>query len=117
MADAEAASMILAHGIPSEDKVLSAYVNIPWQKLYEAQKAYGETIRPLLQTEGNAFEQPPKDYIGKNRALQILELFKSDVPVAQIARKTKVSVMTVYRHVDRAGLRDAEPSSDEERAT
>ncbi|WP_417387503.1 tyrosine-type recombinase/integrase [Gimesia sp.] len=117
MADAEAASMILAHGIPSEDKVLSAYVNIPWQKLYEAQKAYGETIRPLLQTEGNAFEQPPKDYIGKNRALQILELFKSDVPVAQIARKTKVSVMTVYRHVDRAGLRDAEPFSDEERAT
>ncbi|MEQ9409172.1 MAG: helix-turn-helix domain-containing protein [Fuerstiella sp.] len=117
MADAEAASMILAHGIPSEDKVLSAYVNIPWQKLYEAQKAYGETIRPLLQTEGDAFDQPPKDYIGKKRALQILELFQSGVPVAQIARTTKVSVMTVYRHVDRAGLRDVEPSSDVERAT
>lgn len=117
LADAEAASMILAHGIPTEDKLLSAYVNIPWQKLYSAQKAYGGSVRPLLQTEGNAFEQPPKDYIGKKRALQILEQFKADVPVAQIARNVNVSVMTVYRHVDRAGLRNSDLTSGSGEAT
>ena len=104
LADAETASMILAHGIPSEDKLLAAYVSIPWQKLYAAQKAYGETIRPLLNTARPPFEQPPKNYIGK-KALQILEQHKNGVPALQIARNLEISTMTVYRHLERAGLR------------
>jgi len=105
MANAEAASMILAHGIPTEDKLLSAYVNIPWQKLFKAQQEYGETIRPLLQIEANPFEQPPKDYIGKAKTERILEQYKEGIPVSQIANEAGVSIMTVYRHADRAGLR------------
>jgi integrase len=104
MADAEAASMILAHGIPTEDKLLSAYVNIPWEKLYAAQKAYGETIRPLITIE-KPFEQPPKDYLGKTRAVRILEQYKAGVPVSAIAKEAGVHIQTVYRHIDRAGLR------------
>jgi integrase len=115
-ADAEAASMILAHGIPSEDKVLAAYVNIPWQKLYAAQKAYGDNIRPLLKTPRPPFEQPPKSYIGK-KALQILEQHEKGIPVLQISRNLGISTMTVYRHLERAGLRvagDGLPSSNRE---
>ena len=106
LADAEVASMILAHGIPTEDKVLAAYVTIPWKKLYAAQEKYGETIRPLLKTQRPPFEQPPKNYIGK-KALQILEQHKNGVPALQIARSLKISTMTVYRHLERAGLREA----------
>ena len=113
LADAEAASMILAHGIPSEDKVLAAYVTIPWKKLYAAQEKYGETIRPLLKTPLPPFEQPPKNYIGK-KALQILEQHKNGVPALQIARSLEISTMTVYRHLERAGLRgNGQPSPNE----
>jgi integrase len=104
IADAEAASMILAHGIPSEDKLLSAYVNIPWQKLYAAQEAYGESIRPILKTSRPPFEKPPKNYIGA-KAEQILEQHRTGTPVSQIASDLGLSEMTVYRHLKRAGLR------------
>jgi integrase/DNA-binding CsgD family transcriptional regulator len=106
LADAEVASMLLSHGTPSGDKILAAYVNIPWQKLYAAQKAYGETVRPLLETEHPPFEQPAKSYIGLRKAERILQEYKNGRPVQQIARAIGVSVMTVYRHVDRAGLRE-----------
>lgn len=104
LADAETASMILGHGIPTTDRLLSAYVSIPWDKLFVAQKAYGEAVRPLLKTKRPPFEQPPKNYIGK-KAAQILEQFKQGIPVQQIARELGIHPMTVYRHVDRAGLR------------
>ena len=104
LADAEAASMILAHGIPTDDKILSAYVSIPWQKLYAAQETYGQTIRPLLKTERLPFEQPPKNYIGQ-KADQILEFYKKGISVLKISRLLELSVMTVYRHLDAAGLR------------
>lgn len=105
LTDAEAASMILAHGNPSDDKLLAAYVNIPWEKLYAAQKAYGETIRPFLKTARLPFEQPPRNYIGK-KALQILEQHHKGAPVPDIARTLGISAMTVYRHLNRAGLRN-----------
>lgn len=104
IADAEAASMILAHGIPSEDKLLSAYVSIPWQKLYAAQEAYGESIRPILKTSRPPFEKPPKNYIGA-KAEQILEQHRTGAPVSQIASDLGLSEMTVYRHFKRAGIR------------
>lgn len=104
IADAEAASMILAHGIPSEDKLLSAYVSIPWQKLYAAQEAYGESIRPILKTSRPPFEKPPKNYIGA-KAEEILEQHQIGTPVSQIASDLGISEMTVYRHLKRARLR------------
>ncbi|WP_146404642.1 helix-turn-helix domain-containing protein [Planctomycetes bacterium CA13] len=76
-----------------------------WEKLFAAQRAYGEAVRPLLKTKRPPFEQPPKNYIGK-RAEQILEQFKQGIPVQQISRDLGVHPMTVCRHVDRAGLRD-----------
>jgi integrase/DNA-binding CsgD family transcriptional regulator len=113
LADAESASMILAHGIPSDDKILSAYVNIPWQKLYAAQKAYGDTVRPLLKTDHPPFQVPAKNYIGLAKAERILQEYKDGMPVQQIAELVGVSNMTVYRHLDRAGLRTDEEKSSE----
>lgn len=103
--NAEIASMILAHGTPSDDEILSAYVNIPWKKLYAAQDSYGESIRPLLVTERPAFQAPTKNYIGLKKAERILREYEDGIPVKQIAKHVGVSIMTVYRHLDRAGLR------------
>jgi len=101
MADPSTASMLLAHGSASQDDdILSAYVTLPWKKLYAAQKAYGEAVRPFIVEK----QETAKDYIG-NKATTIVDLWKAETPAAEIARKVGVSLMTVYRHVDRAGLR------------
>ena len=46
----------------------------------------------------------PKNYIGK-KASQILEQHNNGAPALQIARSLEISAMTVYRHLERAGLR------------
>ena len=60
LADATTASLILAHGVPSSDKLLKNYISIPWQDLYDAQLAYGEAIRPLITTEFDPFKERPR---------------------------------------------------------
>ncbi len=102
--DAETASMLLAHGTPTEDKILKAYVNIPWKKLYAAQDSYGETIRPLLE-KLDSLEEPSKNYIGLTKPEQIVAEYQAGVAVKQIAESVGVSVMTVYRHLDKSGVR------------
>ena len=37
-ADPHVASMLLAHKTVSDDELLTAYANLPWEKLYEAQR-------------------------------------------------------------------------------
>lgn len=104
--NAEVASMILAHGTPSDDKILSAYVNIPWKRLYAAQESYGESVRPLLVTERPPFQAPARNYIGLKKADKILQMYEDGASVKDIASSVGVSVMTVYRHLDRAGLKN-----------
>lgn len=107
IADPATASMLLAHGSISEDKLLSAYVSIPWQKLYAAQQAYGETVRPLFALAGDPFAAAPKDYIGP-KAQQIIELHKSGQSVSMIANSLEISRATVHRHLQRLQTKDAE---------
>ena len=44
IADAATASMILAHGTISDDKLLECYVQIPWQKLFKAQEQFAAEL-------------------------------------------------------------------------
>lgn len=101
LADAESASLILAHKTLSDDELLQFYVQLPWQRLYEAQKKFGEAMAPLLELDRSAFERTPKSYIGLRRSEQILELNQKGIKKTEIARRVGVSVMTVYRHLDR----------------
>ena len=104
--DPATASMLLAHGSISEDKLLSAYVSIPWKKLYAAQKAYGETVRPLLAIDGDPFSSAPKDYIGP-KAQQIIELHSSGHGPTMIADTLGISKATVHRHLQRLQAKNA----------
>jgi len=102
LADAESASLILAHKTLSEDELLIHYVQLPWEKLYEAQEKFGEAMAPLLQLDRPAFVRPSKTYIGLKKSERIVELHEQGVKKSEIAKALGVSVMTVYRHLDRA---------------
>jgi hypothetical protein len=104
LADAESASLILAHGTLSDDELLKCYVQIPWERLYEAQEKFGEAMAPLLRLDRPAFERQPKTYIGLKKAGQITDLHLQGVKKSEIAETVGVSAMTVYRHLQRAGL-------------
>ena len=101
LADAESASLILAHKTLSEDELLIHYVQLPWEKLYDAQEKFGEAMAPLLQLDRPAFVRPAKTYIGLKKSEQIVELHEQGVKKSEIAKALGVSVMTVYRHLDR----------------
>jgi integrase len=52
IADAETASMILAHKTIGEDELLHHYALLPWQKLFEAQRKLGEQLGQILEVGG-----------------------------------------------------------------
>ena len=101
LADAESASLILAHKTLSDDELLQFYVQLPWQRLYEAQEKFGAAMTPLLRLDRPAFERRAKTYIGLEKSERIIELDQQGIKKAEIARQVGVSVMTVYRHLNR----------------
>ena len=101
LAGAAEASLVLAHRTISEDELLECYVQVPWEKLYEAQIKFGEEVAPFLKTEQPAFVRQPKNYIGLKKIELIRQLHTAGVPVKEIAKAAKVSKMTVYRQIER----------------
>lgn len=101
LAGAAEASLVLAHRTISEDELLECYVQIPWEKLYDAQERFGEEVAPHLKTDRPAFLRQSKNYIGLKKIELIRELHTAGVPVKKIAKAAKVSTMTVYRQIER----------------
>ena len=99
IADAEAASLILAHGVPSDDKLLKNYISIPWEKLYEAQEEYRKQIRHLITTEHDPFSPMPKTYIGREKRRRTLELKANGWTARSIAQELEINESTVYRYI------------------
>ena len=65
IADAETASMILAHKTISEDDLLHHYALLPWEKLYAAQRTLEEQLASVLEAGGpDPWAMKPKTYIG-----------------------------------------------------
>ena len=101
LADAESASLILAHGTIGEDELLRYYVQLPWEKLYAAQEQFGKAMAPLLALDRPPFVTPPRTYIGLKKSEQIVEMDRQGIRKTEIAKKLGVSTMTVYRHLER----------------
>ncbi|MDB2687102.1 helix-turn-helix domain-containing protein, partial [Mariniblastus sp.] len=102
IADAEAASLILAHGVPTDDDVLKSYISIPWDNLYAAQEEYGDSIRELITTEFDPFAERPKTYLGHGKRTKAVELRKSGRSAKSIAEELGINVATVYRYLKSA---------------
>ena len=94
--------MILAHGTISDDKLLECYVQIPWQKLFEAQEKFAAELGDLLDAGNpNPWEPAPKNYIGLKKIKKIIELDGNNVPAPEIAKQVGVNLATVYRQLQR----------------
>jgi hypothetical protein len=102
IADAAAASMILAHNTISDDKLLECYVQIPWQKLFKAQEQFAAELGDVLDAGNpNPWEPAPKNYIGLKKVKTIIELDSRSVPAQEIAKRLGVNIATVYRQLQR----------------
>ena len=102
IADAAAASMILAHGTISDDRLLECYVQIPWQKLFKAQEQFAAELGEILDAGNpNPWEPAPKNYIGLKKVKKIIELDGRNVPATEIAKQLRLNIATVYRQLQR----------------
>ena len=98
IADAETASMILAHKTIGEDELLHHYALLPWNKLYAAQKALEEQLATVLEAGGREpWAMKPKTYIGLAKTKKLAELWSAGVSASAIAEQLDVSLATVYR--------------------
>ncbi len=98
IADAETASMILAHKTISEDELLHHYALIPWEKLYVAQRSFEEKLAFVLEAGGpDPWAMKPKTYIGLAKTKKVAELRSAGVSASAIADQLNISIATVYR--------------------
>jgi integrase len=98
IADAETASMILAHKTIGEDELLHHYALLPWEKLYEAQRRLGEQLAAVMEAGGHdPWAGKTKSYIGLARTKRVAELHDAGEPAPAIAGQLGISVATVYR--------------------
>jgi len=103
LCSAESASMLLAHKTISDDELLECYVQMPWNKLYEAQRKWGEKILPYIKPN------PLHINIGGGglsvkKVAKIKELSDAGMSRAKIAKQLGVSWMTVNSTVKQFDL-------------
>jgi hypothetical protein len=100
IADAATASMALAHGTISEDKLLENYARLPWKRLFKAQRKLAAKLADVLDAGSpNPWEAAPRNYIGLKRVKAIMALDAINVPATEIAKQTGVNLATVYRQL------------------
>ena len=102
----EIASVFISHGKPFQaDKLLEAYANRPFGAVFAACRWLEEKLQPMFDaTPANPFPVERKTggggRISKKKHEQILRLDRQGISKAEIARRVKVSTMTVYRHLE-----------------
>lgn len=98
IADAETASMILAHKTIGEDDLLHHYALLPWEKLFDAQRRLEEKLALVLEAGGpEPWSRRSRSYLGMEKTRKLLEMRGRGVPPKEIAKTLGVSVATVHR--------------------
>lgn len=120
LANAEVASMILAHKTISEDELLQHYVQTPWRKLFDAQEKFGnELAKSFNVLDPSPWKVQRRNHIGVLKAKQVLELDEEGVSAPNIAAQLGIALATVYRHLqDKYGKRPSgrKPAPDQNAA-
>lgn len=99
VASDEVASLFLCHGKPvNDDDLLDAYTNRPFPRVQEALLSLGSILGPMFERVGDPTEAPKKNYLSRQKVMQIKRLRSQGRSVEQIAKQIGVSKMTVYRH-------------------
>jgi DNA-binding transcriptional ArsR family regulator len=96
----ETASLHLAHKHQSRDENLNRYTNPVRKKHFKVLRRLEQKLQPVFEAAGNApWSEQRKNYIGRAKIKEILELRSQGVKIAEIARKIVVSPSTIYRHL------------------
>lgn len=98
LCSAESASMLLAHKTISDDELLECYVSIPWEKLFEAQRKWGEEILPKIQPNPLHINVGGGGLTVKQVA-KVKELHDQGMSRARIAKELGITWMTANRTV------------------
>lgn len=98
IADAETASMILAHKTIGEDELLHHYALLPWEKLFAAQRKIEEQLATVLEAGGpDPWLEKPRTYIGLAKTKKLTELSEAGESKPAIAERLGISLASVYR--------------------
>lgn len=101
MAGEETASLHLAHKHQSKDEHLRRYTHPVRKRHYKALLKLEKKLRLVFEAAGpNPFADRQKNYIGRTKIKQILELKDKGKSAGEIAKKLGISVPTVYRHLN-----------------
>ncbi|SIN88664.1 hypothetical protein SAMN05444166_1446 [Singulisphaera sp. GP187] len=112
IADAETASMILAHKTISEDELLHHYALLPWEKLFNAQRKLEEQLAPILEASGpDPWAPRTRSYLGLVKVKRLKEMRERGVPPKEIAEALKISVATVHRLVPASKVKPIDTDS------
>lgn len=95
----ETASLHLAHKHQSRDENLNRYTNPVRKKHFRVLRKLEEKLQAVFDAVGDdPWADPKKNYIGRTKVKQIIDLRSQGMKIAEIARKLGVSAATVYRY-------------------
>ncbi len=114
-AGAEVASMFLSHGAAAdhEDKLLSAYTNRPFGRLFKGLRKLEKELAPIFATVPDPFPettQETRPVISLRTINRIRELRKQRFKISGIAKECKVSVDTVRKYLKKEVSGEAQPT-------
>lgn len=103
MAGEETASLHLAHKHQSKDEHLRRYTHPVRKRHFKALLKLEMKLRLIFESAGpNPFADRQKNYIGRMKIKQILDLKTNGKSVGEIAKIVDISVPTVYRYLSPA---------------
>ena len=106
LANAEIASIYLAHGKPfGDDKDLEAYADRPYGQLFEALDRMHEHLKPLWDAVDAPFSRPRrlggKSNLAPKTKAAINELLKGGMSAKDVANRLDLSTSTIYRNKEK----------------
>jgi hypothetical protein len=99
IAGGEVASIHLTHRHQSRDRNLRRYTNIPWKKVFKAQRILERKLAEVFTLPDDPWQDREHQYVTQAQIKKMRAMSKEGKPVAQIAREVGVAKTTMYRWV------------------
>ena len=95
--------MVISINIPDgTQRILAEQAALRGQSVeyFRVLRRLEQKLQPVFDAAGNApWSEQRKNYIGRSKIKEIIELRSQGVKIAEIARKIGVSSSTIYRHL------------------
>jgi hypothetical protein len=99
IAGQEVASIHLTHRHQSSDRNLRNYTNVPWKKVFQAQRVLEKRLAEMFKLDSDPWQERDHQYVTQTQIKEMKTLKKAGRSVAQIAESVGVAKTTVYRWV------------------